>query len=751
MLNVKLLRLPVALLCAINVCAAATANAQTANSADAESDDLFEVIVTSQRRQESLQRVPSAITAVTSEMIEKSNIRGIEQILAQAPNVSFVSNGSRDRKDISIRGVSNQLDPYLDVRPAAYAIYIDEFNVTEGTSNPQVLDLERIEVLRGPQGTYFGRNSTAGAINVTTKRPTNDFGWEASVGASSFSTQTASAIVNVPVVDDKFAFRLSAQKEKSDGNVKNVNAIGGGNDTDYTAARIVGRLTPNEYFSNDTVFSVSRERNGMRAGVPSGYLTATWRNVYYQNRPGNIADPDGVGFFPNNTDLTNFNRPQSVGTDFYYVSNRSVLNFDDVSVTAVVGYLSSEVFNKGDVDGGSRDLFYETGVLDHTSTSGELRLQSTGEQRLEWSLGTTIGKDTGSTWQETRSGAARPLNRIPDTVGNRTESKGSNKSFALFGQGTFHFTDALAGSIGVRYTKDKINGALRRFGLGGVVVTDDTNRSKTFGDFSPRFNLTYTPSDNLMLYATASKGYKSGGVQTLQLLTTLFYNPEHLKNYEAGIKFTSLGGRLRGDFSAFRNDWTDVQQQTRFQVIDAMGAITPVTGINNAAGAESEGVDGSIDFKATANLSLHAHVGYVTGKFTSWPNALIDGQFVNATGRPLVNAPKWTGGVSGEYRRTVFGDFEGFIRPEYRLRSEKLSSVLGIRYFEYPFISPGYSVYNLRAGIDNGKWSVTAYAENLTDKKYYENVYEKAFYSGVQLEPSYRNIGITVRYKGWGN
>ena len=130
-----------------------------------------EVVVTAQRRSESIQDVPIAITAVGEQTLRDSNVKGIEDYFALTPNVSFRSDGSRDRKDLSMRGISNQLNQYANVRPATYAFYIDEFNVVAGTSNPQIVDLERIEVLRGPQGTYFGRNAVGGAINVITKKP----------------------------------------------------------------------------------------------------------------------------------------------------------------------------------------------------------------------------------------------------------------------------------------------------------------------------------------------------------------------------------------------------------------------------------------------------------------------------------------------------------------------------------------------------------------------------------------------------
>ena len=341
------------------------------------------IIVTAQRRSESIQDVPISITAIGAEQLKDQNVNGVDDVFAMTPNVSFQSNGSRDRKDLSIRGISNQLNPYADVRQSSYAFYIDEFSVVAGTSNPQIVDLERIEVLRGPQGTYFGRNAVGGAINVVTKKPVDYFEANAELGYASFDTKRAQGMINIPVVEGLLAIRASGQYEKSDGYIRNINPIGGGNDSEYYTGRIQARLTPLDNLTWDFTYSYSDETLGMRNGVPTGFVTRTWAAVYYGATAGLIADPDGVGFFPDNTNEVNFNRPQEVGSTFEYYSSRAVWDFGPVEATLVAGHLESDLFNYGDVDGGSIDFFYENLLLHRESTSGELRFQSTGSQVLD--------------------------------------------------------------------------------------------------------------------------------------------------------------------------------------------------------------------------------------------------------------------------------------------------------------------------------------------------------------------------------
>lgn len=707
---------------------------------------LEEVIVTAQRKAESLMDVPIAISAVGAEAIERQNVESVEDVLAQVPNVSFVSLGSRDRKEISLRGISNQLNPFVDVRSSTYAFYIDEFNVAVGTSNPEILDLERIEVLRGPQGTYFGRNAVGGAINVITRKPDHEWFGEVGLGYGSHDTREAHLIVNVPLVTDTLAIRAVGQKRETDGWIENINPVGGGNDGEFDTARITARYTPNERLTWDLNYSYTKGVEGMRVGVPTGFLTATWRSVYYQNRPGNVASADGVGFYPANRDRVNFNRPQEVGSDFDYLSTRLQYDFDAVTLTAVAGVLDSSLYNYGDVDGGSIDAFYEDLLIERESQSVELRLASRGEQAIEWSIGAISGEDSGLQDQSTYHGAQSPLGRPNGFEVTGADSDTTSKYWALFGQATWNISDAWTLVVGGRYSHEEVRtlGQTRS----NTVITGTNDRRTEFSDFSPRVTVSFEPTDVSLIYATASKGFKSGGTQTTgtpQLRNQ--YDPEELWNYELGWKAELLDRRVRLDLSAFYMDWKDVQQFIRFQFQDpATGLLRAVTGVDNATSATSKGVEFSVQAILTDSFRVGGQVGYLDAKYGQYTNALIDGTLIDASGKPLINAPEWTLGANAEYTRELFGN-EGFVRAEWTHRSDQLSSTFALRYAVFPFISPSYDVVNLRAGLGNERWSVNVYAENLFDENYYSGAYEKAFYSGVQVEPSVRSFGVDFRYR----
>jgi iron complex outermembrane receptor protein len=720
--------------------------AAPAQSQEGAGKTIDEVVVTAQRRSESIQDVPIAITAVGEQTLRDSNVKGIEDYFALTPNVSFRSDGSRDRKDLSMRGISNQLNQYSNVRPATYAFYVDEFNVVAGTSNPQIVDLERIEVLRGPQGTYFGRNAVGGAINVITKKPDDQWYGEVGLDYSSHDTRGGHAVVNIPVVENLFALRASGQIEESDGWIENINPVGGGNDYDYKTARIQARLTPGDNLTWDFAYSYSDEETGMRVGVPTGFITATWRAVYYGNQQGNITNPDGVGFYPTNDDRVNFNRPQKVGSQYDYASSRAVYEFENVSLTAVVGQIKSDVFNYGDVDGGSPDFYYENLLLKRESTSGELRLQSLGTDTIEWSIGASLGKDKGRMRQYTLHGAQSPQNRPVGTETTAGESDASSDYWAVFGQATWRFADQWHMILGGRYSYEEADTyAVSR---SNGVLTGINDRTVDFDDFSPRFTLGWEPAPNVLAYATASRGFKSGGTQSSNNINlSNEFKPETLWNYEAGLKLDLFGRRLRLDGTVFFMDWKDVQQLIRFQFLDNTGAIRAVSGIANAAEASSYGAEISADAAITDRFKLSTQVGYLRAKYDDYPAALIDGLVLDLSGKTLVDAPRWTVGAQGHYQMPLTSALEGFVRAEWNYRDEALGNPYVYRYYQWPFITPSYHVTNLRLGIEGEKLRMVAYAENLFDKDYFSNSYEKAFYSGVQVEPSTRIFGVSVSYK----
>ncbi|WP_204601962.1 TonB-dependent receptor [Paremcibacter congregatus] len=704
---------------------------------------LEEITVTAQRREQSLQDVPVSVSAFTSVAIERNMFDGVSDYLSRTPNVSFISTGGRDRKSISIRGITNFLSVDQDVRPSTVAFYLDDFSVGGGTVNPPMMDIERIEVLRGPQGTYFGRNAVGGAINVTTKKPDNDMFAEAKIGYSSFNTKDLEAIINVPLIKDVLAIRGNMKWTKSDGNIKNINPIGGGNESEYVNGRIAVRYTPSDRLTIDINASLTDEEAGMREGVPSGVFSEFAKNTLFGYLNGQ-PDPDGVGFWPNNTNKVNFNRPQSAGTKFWYTTGKIAYDFDEMTLTSITGYMDSKGYLSGDIDGGSTDGWYETKDLFRDSISEELRLQSTGDSALEWTVGGLIAQDKGNVEQYTYAGAENAFALPEGFVVTETQTNGKTTSFALFGEATYRFTDKLSLTGGLRYTHEKVESV--QVNVSGGIISDSVDEEASFSDFSPKVSLGYEIDDNTTAYATISKAFKSGGVQTNQLLAEKTYDPETLWNYEAGVKAELLDRRMRVNLAAFYMKWKNLQTEFQDGIIDGNGNIAFVTGIENAESARSYGFEAEVTGMVTENLVVNASVGYLNAKYENFVS-YIEGNNVRLDGITIPNSPKWTLSADAEYNFPVTSDYKGFVRAEWFYRSNIVSKKDFLIKTGFPYQVPGYNSTNIRIGMENEQYSIVAYVENLFDKQYYTNAYQKAFIGGLFVEPSVRTAGVRLTFK----
>ncbi|MFT6287979.1 MAG: iron complex outermembrane receptor protein, partial [Alcanivorax sp.] len=414
-----------------------------------------EIVVTAQHREQNLQDVPISITAFNEGDIEKNMFRDVTDFVARTPNASFVSNGARSRKEISMRGVTNFVNSNQARRTSTFGFYIDGFNLSSSSSNPPVMDIERIEILRGPQSTYFGANALGGGISVTSKAPTTDeLGGSVMVDYGRFDTVDLEGTLNIPIIKDVLAARINYKDFSTDGNIENINPTGGGNDADYQYIKASVLYTPTDKLSITLNYSDSDEEVGMREGIPSGVFSTFAGDVLFADFPDTNGDgladpsPDGVGFFPDNDDEVNFNSPQEVGTEFEYFIARVDYDFENMSFTSITGYIDSDFFLRGDIDGGSGDFFNEFRSIERESFTQEFRLQSAEEQKLNWNIGLFYNDDEGTIDNKTFVGAAQPFGLDEGFLIDTEESTESSDGIAVFGQLDYAFTDNLVVSIG---------------------------------------------------------------------------------------------------------------------------------------------------------------------------------------------------------------------------------------------------------------------------------------------------------------
>ncbi len=720
------------------------------SAADASGEAVLgEIVVTAQRREESLKDVPISITAFTSAALQANMINDLTEYFNKSPNVSFMEGGARSERSISIRGVSD-----IGGLTSSFAVYVDEFNIangpvtandnnTNGSLNPQLQDIERIEVLRGPQGTFFGRNAAGGAINIITKKPTQDFYAEASAGYGRFDTWDLGGVVNGAVMKDKLFVRASAYRSESAGFVENVDPAGGRSDTEFSNFRIAGRLLASERLTVDLTATYTEEEQGLDASVSSGVLDPSSAGLVGAL---GLTDPilDGLSTYPGNITRVSHSTPLTQNNEFFVATGRAEYVADSFTVTSVTGYFDAAHESMSDIDLTSFDYINQEAAIDSRSFSQELRIQSNDAGNFDWIIGGLYGKDE-LTQDFLVSAGADGLFGLPNGFGLtdgliNTETT----SYAAFGQLTWHATDRFSLTAGARYSRDKVERTEDRISFGTTLPT--AAGDKSFSDLSPKISATYAMNDDTTLYATASKGYKAGGLQTnvesLSFPVTPF-DEETLWNYEGGIKADLLQDRLRVSASVFYMDWSDLQVRSSLTLTD------PVTGLptfllttTNAASASSKGVEFEFRALPTTNFEIGGGVGYLDAKFDSFENAVSFGQTYDLSGETLPRAPQWTANADAQYSFPVGSELQGFVRGEVSYRSATIPIYDGIVREGFPWRTPSFNVWNLRAGISGDRFRISAYVENVFDEQYFTGIDPTFGFSGIQLHPSQRTYGV---------
>ena len=721
-----------------------------------------EVVVTAQRREQNLQDVPISISAFSADAVEAFMFNDVTEYVTRTPNITWKSDGSKSRRELSIRGVTNFLDVNSPLRPATFAFYLDDFSIVGSSSNPPIMDVERIEILRGPQATYFGRNATGGGISITSKKPHNELAGSVMVDYSNYDTKDIEGVVNVPIVKDMLAIRGNIKYTESDGNIKNINPVGGGNDSEYKYARATVRFTPTEDLTVDVTGTLASETTGMREGVPSGAYSYFAQRLYgrdYARFPDADGDglteptPDGVGFWPENRNRVNFNFPQEVGTTYRMITGRVDYELGDVLLTSITGHISSDFNLNGDVDGSSLDAWNEFRNIERNSFSHEMRIRSADDSdRLRWSIGGLYAEDDGHIFSQTYAGSDNAFGLPAWTRIGFTNNVDEIEGWHLFGQVEADFTKRLTLSFGGRYSEETRTASQNFVSVTGEVTTIAVD--KKFTSFSPRFSLNYAMTDDINLYTTIAKGFKSGGVTRFGT-EGIPYDPEIVWNYEVGTKADFFNNRLRVNAAAFYMNWSDMHVSF---LVPQLGESAGGTFISNADSAWSKGVELTLTALPVDNLIVNLNVGYLKAELEKATVFIRDNvcnhvppstecnHVLDGSTTPM--SPKWTLAADAEYTFNISPTYDGFARVEwtYRDKVEKTQVEDLLQDDVFPWYVPSYDFFNVRAGVRHKNFTVTGYAENVFNSHFYQNAYRKAWASGVSLEPSRRSYGIRVRY-----
>lgn len=722
-------------------------------------DGLQEIVITAQKRAENLQDTPIAVSAVTGDMIAKLAIDDTSAIATR--NSSLVYSAAGGESQLYIRGIgSNIFSVGVDQSVATHidGIYIGRANM----GLTQFLDVDRVEILRGPQGTLYGRNATGGAINIISKQPTDQLDGYASVGAGSFSRQEFKGAISGSLGGSGFSARLAARVMQDDGYTRDIDPAGTNkvDDNDLKAGRFTVR-----YGGEALTVSLAADYSEFSNGNTSIYPLDT---VGLARSFGAVAT--GSPRVTRNP-TPSFHDWQTGG-----ITLTADWKFNEIlTLSSVSGYRewdSDFLFN---TDGTEVEITRSTFIYDSQQYSSELRLA--GEHDWgNWLVGAYwFDEDKFGALGLVRAGFTPPTVLSPRSFNFLAD--GDGRATAFFGEVTYRFNDQWRLTAGLRYSDETKSDFLRSTTLVGdtellgifsprpapaPVAAGIRNVSRSWDALTPRVVAEWRPAEDRLFYLSFSKGFKSGGFNDLSVINPPF-NPEFVKSYEIGMKSEWSDNRLRFNATAFMYDYTDLQ----VSVFASLGNIT-TTFTTNAAEASIQGLEFELQMRPSRNLDISAALSWLDATYDNFitpygtcnaTNAALDARcagraglprLIDASGNRLNNAPEFKGTMSVGY--------------DIDLAAGGKISLLGQmshqgRVFFLPanttaMSEDSYSLFDARIGYTsgNGAFEIGAYGKNLGDKTYFQNRVQFTSTSDGRNDPF--NIGNVLGYvapgRQWG-
>jgi len=662
--------------------------------ADEDSDTgLQEIVVTAQKRSESLQTVPIAVTAIGSDALTQKGVTSLFDLPALVPNLNITSPEGNMDPEITLRGIGSA--SFNDNTETAVASYLDEFVLNPPSAKlGQLFDLERVEVLRGPQGTLYGKNSTGGAINFITRRP--DGTTETDVTVTSARYGTYNLVVGAQTgLTDNLSARVSIQRNYSDGYSFNTLTDQRLNNTDDWAGRLGLRYKTDTVDAYLKIFAYHSDTNGL-AYTPIGV------NADGSPRADNSSPISGY-IPPKNVDVMAA-QPTFSNVRTHGATLNSDFKLGSLTLTSVTGYLGTNGEFAFDADGSPFNLVYDEHLSYTQELTQELRLASPADARLLWIAGASFF------YQKQHIQFPVQIYFVPTLPLFDLFDYESTKSYAAFADGTFKVNDSIDLFAGVRVTNDHKSFLQKNaFNLATLGPLDSLS-AHTWTKPTERVGLNLHLGAATLVYASYNRGYRSGeydaGFLTSPAQVGKPVNPEYVNNYEMGLKTTGLNNRLRVNGDVFY-----------MQFVDQQVPITPPGGICcslvNAGKARVYGFEVEGTAVVSPNLEVQLSGTVVNSRYLQFAPS----PGVSYAGQTLGRAPNYQIRLAPEYH-TGLGEGELFLAPEVNVTGRSRVQA-GVDSYGRD-IQRAYTIVNAQFGYRGPaqKYSAFIYVKNLTDKRY---------------------------------
>ena len=726
-----------------------------------------EIVVTARRTEENVQRVPSSISAFNERTLDRIQASDTTGLQGAVPNLNIVQGrGSSNATNIFIRGIG-QPDALQTFDPAV-GVYVDDVYLSRIRGNQlDLLDVERIEVLRGPQGTLYGKNTIGGAIKFVSRRPGKEFRANGSVAYGSYDQLELKGAVSGPI-SETLSAGFAVMRAKRDGYVEDRNDDREYNDKDTVAGRAALAFTPSDRVRIDLTADYSHDDARLAVGRPVNDLT-TFSFGFFPDQTLPVTDPVGSGSYdwsgattpglPNSTKLTHYGFAGTMAFDIA----------DDLTVKSITAYRKLKTDDFVDIDATEYELGDVFVGVDQKQFSQEFQLAYTGE-RLSALAGLYYLKEDIQSHQEAYADdllgplfANLPFTRFVD-------DDLTTKSYAAFANASYEVLPAVRVSAGLRYTKetkDYFRSTFRCFGaacdLAPFVFNPDKGK---WSDWSPMASIDWQVRPRTMIYARVAKGFKSGGFngRANEPGSATEYQPETTWSYEAGFKST-IADRLRLNGAIFHSEYKDFQ--ARVSGPPSLGGDefpSPVLAVVNAGKLRIRGAELEASWNPMEQLLLDTQIGYLDADYKEF----FDDRFPNdsrAFQAPAFS-PKWTMRFGGQYGFDLGSSGAITIGAQTRYKSRTALAVDNTLIIYANFADPGtgttsevdglfqkaYWVHDARIvyETENKRLAIGLYGNNLSDRAYKTDAQEFSNIGSIRTvyygPPRTVTLRLTARY-----
>jgi iron complex outermembrane receptor protein len=674
-----------------------------------QSKQLEEVIVTANKREENILKVNTSITSLSAKKVEDTRTWGLSGLSAIVPNYNYQELGVSFQQIQSIRGIQ-----VFSENPAV-STYIDDVNNIDILANGFAFtDIERIEVLRGPQGTLYGRNAMGGVVNIITKKPTNVTTAFAEVSLGNLGIQRYSGGFKTPIVKGKLFFGLNGLFQKQDGFLKNDIA-----NTSTTDASLNGKLVGSE--------------NNLYGNMYLKWLAGK-RLTFTLNFKGQQDKSSNSGFMVSQfSDTYAFQNPDKINLARISSHERNILNSSLVAKYQAPAFTITSISALQTIAFGFKDLdfpgiyhsYYDGSIGEllppQKVWSQELRINSTKETKLQYTAGlyafTQKGYEPTTNTAYELSDAEAASFALPNGSFLINRNRSNNYGLAAFGELNYALNSKLKATFGIRYDHEKREAVFNGFGdavlIGGVVteIKPNLTASGTYAAVSPKFALSYAPNDNDNFYVTYSRGFRAGGINPSSLPAGIrqTFDPEYSNNYEVGYKSLFADKKVSIAASAFLIQWQDLQ---------FYNLVAPFTyARENVGNAQSAGFEIEFSVLPKKGLQFDGSLGINATKYKDFDLKRVNfGTGVETItaigGNKLSNAPGHTLFLGAQYDYEINAKAKAVFRFEVRNIGDSYTDI------QNQIKQPSYTLLNTRVGFNFNKFGVFVWGQNLTNKRY---------------------------------